>query len=64
MIDQAQCGVSANSADLQACITALKTLLNNEAEFTEIGARGRGYAIENFSKEACVTQIATMLAAA
>lgn len=64
MLSQAQCGVSANSADLQACMSAMKSLLENEVEFTEIGARGRRYAIENFSKEACVTQIETMLTAA
>jgi colanic acid biosynthesis glycosyl transferase WcaI len=62
MLIQAQCGVSANSADLEACVTTMKSLLDREAEFIEIGARGKRYAIENFSKEACVTQIEVMLA--
>jgi glycosyltransferase involved in cell wall biosynthesis len=44
-------------------MSAMKSLLENEAEFSEVGARGRRYAIENFSKEACVTQIETMLTA-
>ncbi len=62
LLKQAQCGLSANSADLQACVTTIKALLTQEAEFIEIGARGKRYAVDHFSKEVCIAQIEAMLA--
>ena len=61
LIAQAQCGVSENSADVQACVQVMKSLLANEAAFGELGQRGREYAIKHFSKDVCVTELETML---
>ena len=61
MIAEAQCGVSANSADLAACVAALKSLLANEKDFDNIGQLGKQYAAANFSKEVCVSQLEAML---
>jgi colanic acid biosynthesis glycosyl transferase WcaI len=61
MIASAQCGVSANSADLEACVAALKGLLANEQNFDNIGRLGQQYAAMHFSKEVCVSQLEAML---
>ena len=61
MITEAQCGVSANSADLAACVAALKGLLANEQNFDHIGRLGKEYATAHFSKEVCVSQLEAML---
>jgi glycosyltransferase involved in cell wall biosynthesis len=61
MIAEAQCGVSANSADLGACVAALKGLLANEESFDRIGRLGKEYATAHFSKEVCVSQLEAML---
>jgi glycosyltransferase involved in cell wall biosynthesis len=61
MIAEAQCGVSANSADLAACVAALKSLLANEKNFDNIGRLGKQYAVTHFSKEVCVSQLEAML---
>jgi glycosyltransferase involved in cell wall biosynthesis len=61
MIAAANCGVSTNSGDLDACVLALQKLLANETQFAAIGQRGRSYALEHFSKEVCVSQIENML---
>ena len=61
MISEAQCGVSANSADLSACVAALKGLLANEESFDRIGRLGKEYATAHFSKEVCVSQLEAML---
>lgn len=61
MIAAANCGVSTNSGDLDACVLALQKLLANETQFAEIGQRGRSYALKYFSKEVCVSQIENML---
>ena len=61
LIAQAQCGVSENSANVQACVQAMKNLLANEAAFSEIGQCGREYAIKHFSKDVCVSELETML---
>jgi glycosyltransferase involved in cell wall biosynthesis len=62
MIADAKCGVSANSANMDACITAMRSLLAEESNFNDIGQSGRRYALEHFSKEVCVSQIENMLA--
>ncbi len=61
LIAQAQCGVSANSNNFAECLTAMKSLLEKQAEFQEIGESGRKYASENFSKEVCVSQLEQLL---
>jgi colanic acid biosynthesis glycosyl transferase WcaI len=61
MIADAQCGVSAHSADLAACVVALKGLLANEKNFESIGRLGKQYATAHFSKEVCVSQLEAML---
>lgn len=61
LLKQAQCGVSANSADLQACVATMKALLAQEADFIAIGARGKRYAVDHFSKGVCVAQIEALL---
>ncbi len=61
LIAQAQCGVSENSANVQACVQVMKNLLANEAAFSQIGQRGRDYALKHFSKEVCVSELERML---
>ncbi|MDO8660592.1 MAG: glycosyltransferase family 4 protein, partial [Candidatus Woesearchaeota archaeon] len=61
MILEAQCGVSANSADVEDCVRVMKDLLARESEFEQIGAAGKEYATQHFSKEVCVTQLEKML---
>lgn len=61
LILDAKCGVSANSADVQECVSVLKDLLSREAEFGRIGSAGKQYATQHFSKEVCVSQLEAML---
>ena len=61
LIREACCGVSANSADIEACVAVLEDLLSNSASFEQIGAAGKHYAIEHFSKQVCVSQLEAML---
>jgi glycosyltransferase involved in cell wall biosynthesis len=62
MIAEAKCGVSANSADVDSCVAAMRKLLSDDSKFYDIGQSGRRYAIEHFSKEVCVSQIENLLA--
>ena len=62
MIAEAKCGVSANSADVDACVAAMRKLLSDDSKFYDLGQSGRRYAIEHFSKEVCVSQIENLLA--
>jgi glycosyltransferase involved in cell wall biosynthesis len=62
MIAEAKCGVSANSADVDSCVAAMRKLLSDDSKFYNIGQSGRRYAIEHFSKEVCVSQIENLLA--
>jgi glycosyltransferase involved in cell wall biosynthesis len=61
LILDAQCGVSANSADLDACTEALRDLLARSDGFAAIGQSGKRYATEHFSKQVCVSQLEEML---
>jgi len=61
LIRDAQCGFSGDSADTAACIAAMKQLLSNEDHLQSFGKAGQDYAIANFSKETCVTQLEQML---
>ncbi len=64
MIAEAQCGVSANSSDLTACVQSLQLLIaHSDESFSQIGQAGKRYATEHFSKEVCVTQLEAMLRA-
>lgn len=61
LIRDAQCGVSGDSSDTSACISAMKHLLANEEKLQSLGKAGQSYAIAHFSKEVCVTQFEQML---
>lgn len=61
LIAEANCGVSANSADLDACVAVLDDLISKADCFEQIGAAGRHYATEHFSKQVCVSQLEAML---
>lgn len=61
MIADAQCGVSANSADIPECVSVMRKLLARDSEFGRIGQAGKRYATEHFSKEVCVSQLEAML---
>lgn len=61
LINDAECGVSANSEDLSVCVQALINIISNSEQLIEIGQRGKAYATKNFSKQKCVEQLETML---
>ena len=62
IVQEAQCGVTADSADLDACVKAFQEMLKQSEQLEEIGSAGKNYAIQYFSKEACVTEMEQMLA--
>lgn len=64
LILEAQCGVSANSADIDACAAALQDLIARSDAFASIGQSGKRYATEHFSKQVCVSQLEEMLTSA
>ncbi len=61
IVQAAQCGVTADSADLEACVEAFQEMLKQASTLEAIGAAGKQYAIQHFSKEACVTEMERML---
>ena len=61
VIKEAQCGFSADSADKDACVQSMCTLLLQRDSFTKLGQNGKSYATKNFSKEVCVSQLESML---
>jgi glycosyltransferase involved in cell wall biosynthesis len=61
LIAEAQCGVSANSGDLDACVQAIQTLMTQAFEFNKIGQLGKDYASKHFSKEVCVTELVNLI---
>ena len=61
LIADAQCGVSANSGDLAACVQALQNLMAQASEFNKIGQLGKVYATKHFSKEVCVTELVNLI---
>jgi colanic acid biosynthesis glycosyl transferase WcaI len=61
IVREAVCGVTADSADLNACRAAFEEIMVQRNKLQEIGAFGKKYATEHFSKEACVTRIEEML---
>ena len=61
LILDANCGVVADSANVDACEHALRSLISQRATFSMIGARGKSYAKQNFSKEICVSTLEKLL---
>ena len=61
LIADAQCGVSANSGDLAACVQALQNLMAQASDFNKIGELGKVYATKHFSKEVCVTEFVNLI---
>lgn len=62
LILDAKCGISARSADWDACAAALAELMQQSDRFSELGRSGRDYATAHFSKQVCVSQLEAMLA--
>ena len=61
LIADAQCGVSANSGNIDICVQAMRGLLAQSSEFERIGQLGKDYAIKHFSKEVCVTELVSLI---
>ena len=61
LITAAHCGVSANSGDLSACVNAMKSMIEDTLACNNMGQAGKRYAIEYFSKQACVSQLIDLL---
>jgi len=61
VIKSAQCGFSADSADKDACVQSMCTLLSQRDSFAKLGQNGKSYAAKHFSKEVCVSQLESML---
>ena len=61
IVREAACGITADSADLDACIGAFEKIMAQVNKLLEIGSAGRNYAIRHFSKEACVIEMERML---
>lgn len=61
LVKDASCGISVFSNDWNACASTLRNFMSDSEQFTEIGLRGKSYAIEHFSKEKCVEQLERML---
>jgi glycosyltransferase involved in cell wall biosynthesis len=63
LIKEAGCGVSANSADLTLSEQAFRQLMHNSEQLSVLGKAGKEYAVKNFAKDICVTQLEQMLSA-
>ena len=61
IIKSAQCGVSADSADKDACVKSMRKLLSQRKSFAKLGLNGKSYATKHFSKEVCISQLESML---
>jgi len=61
LIREAQCGVSADSADAKVCVSAMRRLISSQTNLQALGLAGKNYAITNFSKQVCVSQLEHML---
>ena len=61
VVKSAQCGFSADSADKDACVQAMRGLMLLSDSFVKMGQNGKIYATENFSKEVCVSKLESML---
>jgi glycosyltransferase involved in cell wall biosynthesis len=61
LIADAGCGYSADSNDLDACVSVMRRLMDNTDQFQAIGASGQKYAAQHFSKEVCVYSLEAMI---
>lgn len=61
VIKSAKCGFSTDSADKDACVQSMCTLLSQRDSFAKLGQNGKSYAAKHFSKEVCVSQLESML---
>jgi len=61
IIKSAQCGISADSADKDACVKSMRELLSQRNSFAKLGNNGKSYAAKHFSKEVCISQLESML---
>ncbi len=61
IIKSAKCGFSADSADKDACVQSMCTLLSQRDSFAKLGQNGKRYVTKHFSKEVCVSQLESML---
>lgn len=61
LIADAGCGTVADSARPEACTAAFRALLDDADALAGMGARGRAYAAEHFSRAACVTRLEALL---
>ena len=61
IIKESACGVSADSADFESCVEALRSLMLSQKKFHSLGRRGQKYAIQHFSKNECVNLIENQL---
>jgi len=61
IVKSAKCGFSADSANKDACVQSMRTLLSQRGSFAKLGQNGKRYAAEYFSKEVCVSQLESML---
>lgn len=60
IIQAAQCGISADSADKTACVRAMCRLIQKSESLHKLGQAGKLYSKENYSKEVCVSQLESM----
>ena len=61
LIQDSNCGVSANSADIESCELVMRGLMKDTSSFAVLGASGKEYAVKHFSKVVCVSEIERML---
>ncbi len=61
IIKSANCGVSADSSNNEACFQAMLDLMSQKDSFALLGNNGKGYAAKHFSKEVCVSLLESML---
>ena len=61
IIREAKCGISVDSADKNSCIQEMQNFFLQKKSFSKIGQNGKSYAIENFSKEKCISELESMI---
>jgi len=61
ILKSAKCGFSADSADKDACVKLMRNLVSHSCDLDKLGQNGKLYAIKHFSKEACVSQMESII---
>lgn len=61
VVKSAQCGFSSDSANKDSCVKTMEDMMSHRNSFTQMGENGKNYVIENFTKEACVSNLESML---